>query len=220
MAASAADRTAHDERQWFIVGRFEEFEGEGRANLLRMAGIAAFYAVELVNYHGLNLGFLEMPRVVERPFHLAVTLLTLVWATLCLGVLLCRRNGVFPSWLKFLSTGCDLVLLTSVLVLADGPRAPLAVVYLLIIATAGLRFSLPLVWFATGGAVACYLFLLGFARWGKLPEGWPPSDMHLPRYAQVTFLLALVLCGVVMGQVVRRVRALAETYLRRRGGAA
>lgn len=219
MASNTAARSARDERQWFIVGRFEEFEGEGRANLLRMVGIAVFYAVELVNYHGLNLGFLPMPKVVERPFHLAVTLLVLAWATLCLSVLLCRRNGFFPSWLKYLSTGCDLLLLTSVLTLADGPRSPLTVVYLLIIATAGLRFSLPLVWFATAGAVACYLFLLGLARWGKLPEGWPTSNMELPRHAQVIFLLALVLCGVILGQVIRRVRSVAELYTQRQGGA-
>jgi hypothetical protein len=31
------------ERRWFIASRWEEYEGEGRANLLRMIGIAAFY---------------------------------------------------------------------------------------------------------------------------------------------------------------------------------
>ena len=39
-----------DDRQWFIVGRWQEYEGEGRANLLRIAGIAAFYGIELANY--------------------------------------------------------------------------------------------------------------------------------------------------------------------------
>ena len=34
------------ERQWFIVSRWQEFKGEGRANLLRLIGIAVFYAVE------------------------------------------------------------------------------------------------------------------------------------------------------------------------------
>lgn len=211
MSSSTADR------QWFIVGRFEEFEGEGRANLLRLVGIAAFYSVELINYHGL----IDEPRA-GQTFHFAVSLLTLAWAALGLVILLCRRNGIFPTWLKYASTGADLVLLTSVLVLGEGPRASLAVVYLLIIATAGLRFSLPLVWFATGGALVGYLFLLGFARWGKMPEGWPTTtaEMQVLPYAQITFLLALGLCGVVVGQIVRRVRAMAELYTNRRGGAA
>jgi hypothetical protein len=220
MTTNVADRSAKDERQWFIVGRFEEFEGEGRANLLRIVALAAFYAVELVNYHGLNLGFLQMPKVTGRQLHLGITLIVVAWAMLALAVLLCRKNGVFPFWLKFISTGCDLVLLTSILTLADGPRSPLVIVYFLLIAAAGLRFSLRLVWFATGGAVACYLFLLGVARWATYPEGWPASDMHVPRYAQIVFVLSLVLAGVVLGQIIRRVRHLAEMYVRRRGGAA
>jgi len=46
-----------------------------RANLLRVLAIAAFYAVELVNYHGLNLPFVVMPRVegVDWRFHMAMT---------------------------------------------------------------------------------------------------------------------------------------------------
>jgi len=214
MASNVVD-TPPTDRPWFIVSRWEEFEGEGRANLLRAVGLAAFYAVELLNYHGLRLGALQIPPVVNRPFHLAMTMLVLAWAMLCLGVLLCRKNGIFPEWLKFLSTGCDLVLLTSVLTLADGPRSPLLVVYLLIIVLAALRFSLPLIWFATGGAIAGYLFLLGNARWGPAVEGWERGDLTVPRYYQLIFVLALVLTGVVLGQVIRRVRALAEDYSRR-----
>jgi len=221
MASNVVAQQSPAEREWFIVGRWEEFEGEGRANLLRIIGITVFYAVELVNYHGLNLGFLQMPSVVDRLFHLAVTMLTVAWAMLCLGVLVCRRQGIFPFWLKFISTGCDLLLLTTILTLADGPRSPLVVVYFLVIVLACLRFSLRLIWFATAGAVAGYLFLLGFARWGSIP-GWEKSDMTVPRYSQIIFVLALVLTGVLLGQVIRRVRGLAELYARRlketRGG--
>ena len=211
MASNLAERTAKD---WFIVGRWEEFEGEGRANLLRLIGVAAFYGIELVNYYGVDLSWVQMPRAVDRPFHLAVTFLTLAWAMLCLSVLLCRKQKIFPSWLKYLSTGGDLLLLTSILTLASGPKSPLVVGYFLVIATAALRFSLPLIWFATGGAIVGYLFLLGFARWGSVP-GWDKPDMIVPRYYQVIFVLALVLTGVVLGQVIRRVRGLAEHYARR-----
>jgi hypothetical protein len=214
MASDVHSPRSSAQRQWFIVGRWEEYEGEGRANLLRGIALIAFYSVELINYYGLNLGFVQMPQEVDRPFHLAMTMLTLVWATLCLGVFLCRRQRIFPSWLKFLSTGCDLLLLTTVLTLGDGPRSPLVVVYLLIIVLAALRFNLALIWCATAGAVAGYLYLLGFAQWGAIP-GWPKGNMHIPRYHQVIFLLALVLTGVMAGQVIRRVRALAEHYATR-----
>ncbi len=46
--------SAATERQWYIVGRWQEFEGEERANLLRVVGIAAFYIIELINYYGLS----------------------------------------------------------------------------------------------------------------------------------------------------------------------
>jgi hypothetical protein len=214
MTSSATNSPAAADRQWFIVGRWGEFEGEGRTNLLRAVGLAAFYAVELVNYHGLNLGFVQMPSVVDRTFHLAMTLLTVAWAMLCLCVFACRRHGIFPGWLKFISAGCDLLLLTTVLNLAEGPRSPLVVVYFLIIATAGLRFSLPLIWFATAGAVAGYLFLAGFARWGEVP-GWPRADVTVPRHYVVIVVIALVLAGVVVGQIVRRVRGMAEEFAQR-----
>ena len=209
----------HDVRNWHILSRWEEFEGEGRANLLRMIGLRAFYGIELVNYYGLQLGFLDIPAVVDRPFHLAMTFLTLAWSMLCLGVLYCRRNRFFPSYLKFISTGCDLVLLTTVLTLAAGPRSPLVAAYFLIIALSALRFSLRLVWFATAGASAGYLFLLGYARWGAVP-GWEKADMSLPRYHQAIFLLALVLTGVIVGQVIRRVRRLIDFLMAKRSSVA
>lgn len=204
------------ERTWFIVSRWQEFEGEGRANLLRLIGIAVFYAIELVNYYGVDLSFVQMPAVVERPFHLAVTFLAVAWTMLCLGVLLCRQQGIFPTWLKYLSTGCDVVLLTSILTLADGPKSPLVVAYFLVIVLASLRFSLQLIWFATAGAIGGYLFLLGFARWGSIP-GWEKPDLTVARYHQIIFVLALVLTGVVLGQVIRRIRRLAEEYAERMG---
>ena len=59
----------------------------------------------------------------------------------------------------------DLVLLTAILMVADGPRSPLVVGYPLVIVLATLRLNLPLVRFATLGAAAGYLILLGYARW-------------------------------------------------------
>jgi len=210
MATQLESPPLTNERLWYITGRWEEFEGEARANLLRVLALVVFYAVELINYKGIHLGFLEMPAVVDRPFHLAVTYLTVGWVMLCLGVLCCRRQRIFPTTLKFISTGIDLLLLTTILALADGPRSPLTVGYFLIIAAATLRLNLPLIWFATGGAMAGYLVLLGYARW------FCPADrigqMVVPRYYQLVFILALGLCGIVLGQVIRRVRSMAEAY--------
>src|SRR4051794_38604343 len=132
------------DRTWHVVGRWQEYEGEGRTNLIRSAGIAGFYIIELLNYHGLRLGVFEVPRIRDRDFHLAVTALAVAWTMVALGVLLCLRRQVFPAALKYVSTACDLVLLTAVLMVANGPRSPLVVAYFLILALATLRLSPPL----------------------------------------------------------------------------
>src|ERR1043166_3489938 len=89
-------------RHWHIVGRWQEYEGEGRANLLRLIAVTAFYAVELAHYHGLQLRFFEIPGGgSSRRFHIGVTMLVVVWAMLCLGVFLARRNGFLPAGLKY-----------------------------------------------------------------------------------------------------------------------
>jgi hypothetical protein len=200
-------------RQWFIVNRWQEFEGEASANLLRIIGIGAFYAIELLNYHGLRLGVLELPPVegVGQPFHHAVTALAVAWTLASLAVLLCLRRSVFPASLKFVSTSFDVVLLTSILSVADGARSPLVVGYLLIVVLAALRFSLPLVWFATAGSMAGYLAVLGYAKWFAAAG----RNLRVERYQQIIFLVALALTGIVVGQVVRRARRLAEDYATR-----
>jgi hypothetical protein len=177
-----------------------------RANLLRIAAVAAFYIVELANYHGLDLGFVQLPKVRDRPFHLSVTALAVAWTMVGLGVHTCLRQRFFPAALKYASTGCDLLLLTCVLIAAEGPRSPLVAAYFLVITLATLRFSLPLIWFATVGSIAGYLTLLGYARW------FATSDVSVPRYHEAILLLALALTGVTLGQVVRRVKALARIY--------
>jgi len=154
MATSTKPPSDDIDRQWFIIGRWQEYEGEARANLLRIIGIAAFYIVELVNYYGLNLGFVEMPKQVDLPFHQAITALALGWAVIALGIHVCLTQRIFPAILKYLSTGCDIVLLTAIVMVADGPRSPLIVDYLLIIILTTLRFNLSLIRFAAVGSMA------------------------------------------------------------------
>ncbi|MFI5458243.1 MAG: hypothetical protein ACHRXM_22665 [Isosphaerales bacterium] len=212
MATTTSEERDADDRSWYIVGRWREYQGEGRSNLLRIVGIAAFYSVELANYRGFRLGYFEMPRLetVDRPFHLAVTALAVAWTMTALAVQICLRRQVFPASLKFLSTGADIALMTCVLCISNGPRSPLVVGYFVIVALAALRFSLPLVWFATVGSMLGYLAVLGHAKW------FAAGDLRVPRYHEVMFLLALGLTGITIGQVLRAVRSMAVDYGARR----
>ena len=79
MPATSPASVESFDRHVFILGRWQEYEGEARANLLRIIGIGAFYIVELLNYYGLQLGFIEIPQLADRQFHEAVTALAVVW---------------------------------------------------------------------------------------------------------------------------------------------
>src|SRR6478736_2833323 len=141
---TATVMAASDERQWFIVGRWQEFEGEARANLLRIVAVGAFYVVELLRFY-----VFEKAAAEHLAFHRQATMIAVAWTMVALAVLLCLRMRIFPAALKYVSTACDIGLLTGLAALAGGPLSPLVLVYFLIAALAALRFSLGLVQFAT-----------------------------------------------------------------------
>ncbi len=198
------------DRPWYIVGRWQEYQGEARANLLRLAAVAAFYAIELINYYGVDLGFIQLPKVSDLAFHKTVTAIAAAWVMLGLGVHLWLRLHLMPSALKYLSTVLDVVLLTLLLMISNGPRSPLIAGYFLIPALACLRFQLRLVWFATIAAMLGYVWVLGWAVWIENSR-----DTRVPRYHELIFLTALAMTGIIQGQVIRRVKMLAAEYARR-----
>ena len=210
MPAGGSPIPGAQDRPWYIVGRWQEYQGEARANLLRLAAVAAFYAIELINYYGVDLGFIQLPKVSDLPFHKTVTAIVAAWVILGVGVHVWLRLHLLPEALKYVSTGLDVVLLTLLLMVADGPRSPLIVAYFLIPVLAGLRFQLRLVWFATVAAMLGYIGLLGWAVWIA-----DVREVHVPRYHQLIFLTALAMSGIIQGQVIRRVKSLAAEYARR-----
>ncbi len=115
-----------------------------------------------------------------------------------------------PAALKYVATGMDVVLLTLLLMVADGPRSPMVIGFFLIPAMATLRFQLRLVWFATIAAMLGYLWLLGWAIWIE-----DVRDIRVPRYQELIFLTSLALSGLIQGQVIRRVKSMAADYARR-----
>lgn len=192
-------------RQWFIVGRWQEFEGEGRANLLRVVALVAFYAVQLVDHH-----FFQERSDAESRFHLVVTLVVTGWTLMALMVHASLRRNLLPAGLKYASTACDLTFLSGLLVAGNGPASPLVVAFFPIIALSALRFSLGLVRATTLGAMAAYLALVA-----AFDPKWFDSQHATPVVQQLVMLLSLGLTGIIAGQVVRRVRGLAEDFARR-----
>ena len=195
------------DRQWYIVGRWQEYEGETRANLVRVLAVIAFYVVQLVHFYGYSDRGAE-----EAAFHQKATAIAAAWTILSVAVLFCLRAHVFPAALKYVSTGCDLLLLTALISLAAGPQSGLVRAYPVIIAMAALRFSLGLVWFATLGSMAGYMVLVGLRD-----NVWFDARHVVPPPEQLLTLLCFALTGIIVGQVIRRVRSLSDEYARRLG---
>jgi hypothetical protein len=72
---------------------------------------------------------------------------------------------------------------------------------------------LPLIWFTTAGCAVGYLVVLGAGRWVPLLDGLN-GELRVPRYHQVIVLVAIGVAGVMLGQIIRRVRGLAEDFAR------
>jgi hypothetical protein len=190
--------------------RPEAWAGEIRVNLVRAVALAAFYA-----YHLLDVYVLKTDPSAGGEFHLRVTLVTLTWVLLVvlLHLLLSRRFA--PPWLGFFATAWDLALVTALCSISPlGPASPLVLLYFLVIAASPLRFSLPLVYATTLGAMVAVTLLLGYHVFIQLgPERYyAEGQPRIPRSTQAIFLLSLGTAGLLAGQIVRQAQRLAQGY--------
>lgn len=197
-------------RAWRVAERLSELRGEERANLVRIVGIGLFYAVQLLNRHGLAIGPIQIPAIegVSGSFHLVMTLLALVGVLAASGVLVALRNRFFPSWLKYATSGLDVILATFALVVADGPSSPLVVIYFPLLALSALRFSPGLVRFTTLGAIGSYVFVV-------LAAARTRPTLSVPTYQSILVVLGLAIVGVVLDHAVREARRMAGAYAAR-----
>lgn len=188
---------------WNDAQRIESWAGEIRVNLIRLVALLFFYGHHLLNVYL----FRDDPTLVGR-FHAAVTALVMAWSASVLVLYFCLSRRWVPANLKYISTLWDILLVTVLLMVTQDPRSWLAVLYLLIIATAPLRLDLSLIYVATFGSMAGYLFFLGYLKYGlKLAD-----EQRLSRPNQVIFVLALGAAGLLAGQMVRQARRLVYGY--------
>lgn len=183
---------------WTAAQRMEAWAGELRVNVLRVAGIVAFYGHHLFNQLVLKQEF--PPR-----YTLAVTAVAVVWAAGALALHVALTGLWMPPPLRFLSIGFDVLMTTSLLILSDGPRSPLIILLFLVIATAPLRLDLRVVWTGTLLALLSYAFVCGHALWVR-PEN------RVPRRQELMVALGLALAGFLAGQAVRQARRFAQDY--------
>lgn len=204
---SLADTSA---RAWYIVSRWQEYQGEMRANLLRILCVLALYGVHLVNHYFL---IDAAAREKQLEFHKALTFLCSGWVFVALGVQLCLRRQWLPAAISYATTAADIILVTLTANLGQGPASPAVFGYFLVIVLAGLRFQVVLLWCASLGCVAGYLALLalGHPHW----LGSEEAPKMVPRLEEAVVIISLLLSGIILGQIVRQAPNMAGEYVER-----
>lgn len=193
------------EQSWFIASRWQEYAGELRASLLRVVLLLAFYGLQLLNFW-----WFTKATEADRQFHEQVTYISLAWLLVTLGTLLALKNGFLPPILKYATTTCDLLLLTLIAALGNGPSSPIVLVYFIILVLAALRFRLGLIWFATLGAMTCYWVLVG-----RADPVWFDNVHTTSPITQLITLLTIGATGMTLGQMVRSTRQMANAFRQR-----
>ncbi len=195
-------------KSWHIASRWQEYEGEMRSALLRSILVALFYAVQLVH-------FLSLQQIADsdRMFHRQVTFAAVAWLFLSLAVFIALKGGFMPPLLKYVTTAIDLALVTLLAWLGHGSSSPLVMALFLVLVLAAIRFRIGLIWFASLGAMTCYMILVASSD-----KTWFDTDHTTPILTQAITLCSIGATGMVLGQIVRASRNMATAFLSRAEG--
>jgi hypothetical protein len=191
-----------EDATWPDARRPEAWAGELRVNLIRLVAIVLFYGRHLVDFYLASPG-----SPVRGAYHARVTIVVVAWAAaaILLHVTLSRRR--VAESLPYFTVLLDLLMVTVLVALAGRPRGPLVLLYFPIIVSAPLRLSLPVVYTATAGAIAGYLFSLGYYAWHVVGFDvyYATPELRVPRGDEAMVVLSLLVTGLFAGQAVRQV---------------
>jgi hypothetical protein len=190
---------------WKVAGRLIAYEGELRAGVMRVLLVSVFYAIQLSHFLVFSNRAAE-----DQSFHRQVTYIAAVWLFVSLITLVAISRYYLPSWLKYFATSLDLVLVTLIAATGAGPASPIIVTYWIVIALAGLRGDLRLIWFTSLMAMGCYWGLVGMRD-----ASWFDAEHATAPVAQLVTLVGLGATGVVLGQMIRLQRAVINDLLAR-----
>ncbi len=175
-----------------IVRLFEVWTKRRPALAARICTVLVCVGILLVSWRHYN---------TTRLAELAVLASWLVISFLCQRGVDSRRHA---TWVRYVWSGADPVVLTAILLIADGFRGPLVMLYPTVIAVSGFWLRVPLVTVTTLVSLLGYGVLLLEAR--PLPTGSVPFRWHL------LAVVAMIVTGLTVAYLVNRVRALRRFY--------
>ncbi len=152
---SALERNKDFEVDWFVFRRIQDVSSAHRINLIRVIAVLTFFAVVAWNYFSV-----ASPTGAQAAHFWSVARLCGAWMLLASALFTLLMLKVFPPIINYLTTSCDVLLLTAVASLGRGADSNLLVGYFLIIAASYLRFSLSLILFTSLASMFGYLILV------------------------------------------------------------
>jgi serine/threonine-protein kinase len=180
------------------VARLRRWARRRPALAVRLAGVAAFWGLALVDYAVLA--------VSSSGFFGEVSLLLGGWAAFSLALeRLARRR---PRAAAYLWAGADWVLFTAILLTGDGAASPMVVVYPLLVLVSASWLRERIVAFVTALALASYGVLVVDGA-SLRPDLTQPFDHHL------LVAVTIVVTGSLVATQVRRTRNLLRYAARR-----
>ena len=133
-----------------------------------------------------------------KAYHWTVTALMLVWLS---GAIVFQKLVAQGRWRAVYAWATlDVVMLTILLQVREGPQNAFVIGYFILIAATSLRFRIGLVWYVAGLCMASYIGLQ-VAAWRQAPE------RALDMKAVTVFVLGLATMGLIPTLLLRRFRA-------------
>jgi serine/threonine-protein kinase len=181
-----------------LEARAAGFKDHFRRWLRRESGLAARLVIMMA-----ALGLIEAEHLISRrppTYHLSIKIAFVVWALLAVVFQWFLRRPKTANFARIAWAITDPLLLLFVLSQAE-EIGPILVGYPVIIAAAGLWFSVRLVAMSTAACVLSYAWLLAIRH-------EPTEQPHYP----LIFIMAMVVIGAIVGYQVHRVQALSRYF--------
>jgi hypothetical protein len=176
-----------------------------------LAAILLFYGQHLITY------YFGDDTAMSLAYHTALTTVVGLWAGAVVALYVGLARHWLPGWLPYASVAWDVLMIFLLLSLPGAtPESPLVLLFVLVIASASLRLSLPVVYAATLACIGAYVLLLGryvFLQVGYAKYYAPDSVVRTPRSTQVIVILAMAVAGLLAGQNVRQARRIGKARL-------
>ncbi len=175
------------ETDWFVFQRIQELKSAGRINWVRIFAVATFFAIVLVNHFA-------APTTSESTNYLwRTTRLCGVWMFLAASVWAALRVRVFPPIFAYLTTSCDILLLTAVASMGERANSQLVLGFFVIVASSYLRYRFRLIVFAAVVSAFGYLTLVyNTSEFWIRPDGVPFPYSNMLRVLAGLFVMTLI----------------------------